>query len=38
MSFQEVKGKIVRGGVLVDVKAVLDAEPFRREGLRVWRL
>jgi UDP-N-acetyl-D-glucosamine/UDP-N-acetyl-D-galactosamine dehydrogenase len=30
--------KIVRKGCLVDVKSVLDAALFRREGLRVWRL
>jgi UDP-N-acetyl-D-galactosamine dehydrogenase len=30
--------KIVRGGCVIDVKAVLDAQAFRREGLRVWRL
>jgi UDP-N-acetyl-D-galactosamine dehydrogenase len=30
--------KIVRRGCLIDVKAVLDPEPFRREGLQVWRL
>jgi hypothetical protein len=28
----------VRKGCLVDVKSVLDAALFRREGLRVWRL
>jgi UDP-N-acetyl-D-glucosamine/UDP-N-acetyl-D-galactosamine dehydrogenase len=30
--------KIVRRGCLIDVKSVLDPEPFRREGLQVWRL
>jgi UDP-N-acetyl-D-galactosamine dehydrogenase len=30
--------KIVRQGCLIDVKATLDAEAFRREGIRVWRL
>ena len=30
--------KIVRGGCLMDVKSALDPAPFRREGLRVWRL
>jgi UDP-N-acetyl-D-galactosamine dehydrogenase len=34
----ELMKKIVRRGCLIDVKAVLDAELFRREGLRVWRL
>lgn len=35
---QEYVKKIVRGGCVVDVKSVLDAQAFRREGLRVWRL
>jgi UDP-N-acetyl-D-glucosamine/UDP-N-acetyl-D-galactosamine dehydrogenase len=35
---QEYLKKIVRGGCIVDVKSVLDAQTFRREGLRVWRL
>jgi len=30
--------KIVRRGCLIDVRSALDPEPFRREGLRVWRL
>ncbi len=30
--------KIVRRGCLIDVKSVLDPTPFRKEGLRVWRL
>ncbi|HEY6864113.1 MAG TPA: nucleotide sugar dehydrogenase [Burkholderiales bacterium] len=30
--------KIVRRGCLIDVKSVLDPDPFRREGLQVWRL
>jgi UDP-N-acetyl-D-galactosamine dehydrogenase len=30
--------KIVRGGCVVDLKSVLDAQAFRREGLSVWRL
>ncbi|HZN86252.1 MAG TPA: nucleotide sugar dehydrogenase [Burkholderiales bacterium] len=34
----ELMEKIVRGGCVIDVKAVLDAQPFQREGLRVWRL
>jgi UDP-N-acetyl-D-galactosamine dehydrogenase len=34
----EFQKKIVRGGCVVDVKSVLDAQAFRREGLRVWRL
>jgi UDP-N-acetyl-D-glucosamine/UDP-N-acetyl-D-galactosamine dehydrogenase len=35
---QEYLKKIVRGGCVIDVKSVLDAQAFRREGLRVWRL
>ena len=30
--------KIVRGGCLIDVKSVCDAQALRRDGLRVWRL
>jgi UDP-N-acetyl-D-galactosamine dehydrogenase len=30
--------KVVRAGCLIDVKSVLDAGAFRKEGLRVWRL
>jgi UDP-N-acetyl-D-galactosamine dehydrogenase len=30
--------KIVRCGCLIDVKSVFDPSPFRKEGLRVWRL
>jgi UDP-N-acetyl-D-glucosamine/UDP-N-acetyl-D-galactosamine dehydrogenase len=30
--------KVVRGGCIIDVRSVLDAQAFRREGLRVWRL
>jgi UDP-N-acetyl-D-glucosamine/UDP-N-acetyl-D-galactosamine dehydrogenase len=30
--------KIVRRGCLIDVKSVLDPDPFRREGMQVWRL
>ncbi|TAK84958.1 MAG: nucleotide sugar dehydrogenase [Betaproteobacteria bacterium] len=30
--------KIVKGGCFIDVKAVLDPRPFRREGISVWRL
>jgi UDP-N-acetyl-D-galactosamine dehydrogenase len=35
---ERLMAKIVRGGCLVDIKSALDPEPFRREGLRVWRL
>ena len=37
-SSTELLRKIVRNGVLVDVKAALDAETYRKEGIRVWRL
>src|SRR5438309_702048 len=30
--------KIVRRGCLIDIKSVFDPAPFRKEGLRVWRL
>ena len=30
--------KIVRHGCFIDVKSALDPAPFRKEGLRVWRL
>ena len=38
MPMAELQRKIVRGGCVLDVKSVLDAQAFRREGLRVWRL
>jgi UDP-N-acetyl-D-glucosamine/UDP-N-acetyl-D-galactosamine dehydrogenase len=38
MAAHEYLKKIVRGGCVIDVKSVLDAAAFRREGLRVWRL
>ena len=30
--------KVVRHGCIIDIKSVLDAAAFRKEGLRVWRL
>jgi len=30
--------KIVRRGCFIDVKSAFDPAPFRKEGLRVWRL
>ena len=30
--------KVVRSGCIIDIKSVLDAAAFRKEGLRVWRL
>jgi UDP-N-acetyl-D-galactosamine dehydrogenase len=38
MSPAALMEKIVRRGCLIDVKAVCEAESFRREGLSVWRL
>jgi len=38
MPTQNLVKKVVRGGCVIDVKSVLDAQAFRREGLRVWRL
>ena len=38
LSNKDLMKKVVRNGCLIDVKAVLDAEALRREGLRVWRL
>jgi len=38
LSVGELSRKIVKTGCLIDVKSVLDAEAFRRLGLRVWRL
>jgi UDP-N-acetyl-D-glucosamine/UDP-N-acetyl-D-galactosamine dehydrogenase len=35
---EEYLRKIVRQGCVIDVKSVLDAQAFRRAGLRVWRL
>jgi len=34
----EIRTKIVRQGCLVQVKPAFDPAPFRREGIRVWRL
>jgi UDP-N-acetyl-D-galactosamine dehydrogenase len=38
LSQADLLKKIVREGCLIDVKAALDAEAYRREGIRVWRL
>ena len=35
---REIRGKVVRGGCVIDVKSVLDADALRRDGLSVWRL
>ena len=38
METAELLKKVVRKGCVIDVKSVLDAETYRKEGLRVWRL
>ena len=38
MPTQTLLRKVVRAGCIIDVKSVLDAAAFRKEGLRVWRL
>jgi UDP-N-acetyl-D-galactosamine dehydrogenase len=38
IEMSELLKKVVRKGCIIDVKAVLDAESLRREGIRVWRL
>jgi UDP-N-acetyl-D-galactosamine dehydrogenase len=38
METADVLRKVVRKGCIIDVKSVLDAETYRKEGLRVWRL
>src|SRR5262245_34172418 len=35
---EDLLKKVVRHGVVIDVKAVLDAEALRHLGIRVWRL
>ena len=35
---KELKTKVVKGGCVIDVKAILDAQALRRDGLHVWRL
>jgi UDP-N-acetyl-D-galactosamine dehydrogenase len=35
---EELSRKLIRGGVVVDVKAGLDIDALRGAGLRVWRL
>jgi UDP-N-acetyl-D-glucosamine/UDP-N-acetyl-D-galactosamine dehydrogenase len=38
MESAELLKKVVRRGCVIDVKSVLDAETYRKEGLRIWRL
>jgi UDP-N-acetyl-D-galactosamine dehydrogenase len=35
---EQILRKIVKKGCLIDVKAALDAQAFRKEGITVWRL
>ncbi len=35
---REFLEKSVRRGCFIDIKSALDPEPFRREGMHVWRL
>jgi len=35
---EDLLKKVVRNGVVIDVKSVLDAEALRHHGIRVWRL
>ena len=35
---EAIMQKIVKDGCFIDVKAVLDPAPFRRQGISVWRL
>jgi len=35
---EDLLKKVVRHGVVIDVKSVLDAEALRHQGMRVWRL
>jgi len=38
MPKEDLLKKVVRQGVVIDVKAVLDSEALRHQGIRVWRL
>ena len=38
LTCEALRKKIVRNGVLIDVKAAFDPAEFRKEGIRVWRL
>ncbi|MEA3195211.1 MAG: UDP-N-acetyl-D-glucosamine/UDP-N-acetyl-D-galactosamine dehydrogenase [Betaproteobacteria bacterium] len=35
---EDLLKKVVRQGVVIDIKSVLDAEALRQHGMRVWRL
>jgi hypothetical protein len=38
MSADDLTGKIVPNGTLVDVKSKLSTAPFTQRGITVWRL
>ena len=38
LSVEELGRKLVKGGAIIDVKAMLQAAPLRDAGYRVWRL
>jgi UDP-N-acetyl-D-glucosamine/UDP-N-acetyl-D-galactosamine dehydrogenase len=35
---KDLQAKVLRGGCVIDVKSILDAQALRRDGLHVWRL
>jgi UDP-N-acetyl-D-galactosamine dehydrogenase len=35
---EDLLKKVVRQGVVIDIKSVLDAEALCQQGIRVWRL
>src|SRR5689334_8917209 len=38
MPLAQLQQKVVRNGCVIQVKAILDPLPFKREGVRAWRL
>ena len=38
LSVEELGRKLVKGGAIIDVKAMLPAAPLRDAGYRLWRL
>lgn len=38
LAIEEISRKLIRGGVVIDVKASFDREALQAAGLRVWRL
>jgi UDP-N-acetyl-D-galactosamine dehydrogenase len=37
-SIEDMSRKLVKGGALIDVKAVFDKKSFEQSGYKVWRL